>query len=146
VQQQYGSVSTMTFMPGGGGAVHAVADLSPAYDGDGAVSSWTRTIDFAGSTLTVHDVYATAADTNATFQIDVPLQPTISGQTATAGDLRVQVIAPANATLQAIDWTSVDSDFNSGWRIDVSGGSGEYIVVLSSASATGDEIFADGFE
>jgi hypothetical protein len=94
----------------------------------------------------VHDIYATAADTTATFQIDVPVQPTISGETATAGDLRVQVISPANATLTAVDWTTVDSDFNSGWRIDVSGGSGEYIVVLSPASATGDEIFADGFD
>jgi chitodextrinase len=56
------------------------------------------------------------------------------------------VIAPANATLRAIDWTTVDSDFNSGWRIDVSGGTGEYTVVLSSVSATGDEIFADGFD
>ena len=87
-----------------------------------------------------------AADTHATFQIDVPVQPTISGQTATAGDLRVQVLSPANATLQAIDWTTVDSDFNSGWRIDISGGNGEYIVVLGSAAASGDEIFADGFD
>lgn len=146
VPQQYGSVSAMTVTPGTGGAVHAVADLTPAYDGDGAVTSWTRTIDFAGSTLTVHDSYATASDTHATFQIDVPVQPAISGQNASAGDLRVQVISPANATLQAIDWTTVDSDFNSGWRIDVSGGSGEYIVVLSSAAATDDEIFADGFD
>jgi hypothetical protein len=146
VPQEYGSVSTMTVTPGAGGAVHAVADLSPAYEGDGAVNSWTRTIDFTGSTLTVHDAYATAADTHAVFQIDVPVQPTLSGQTASAGDLRVQVISPANATLQAIDWTTVDVDFNSGWRIDVSGGTGEYIVVLSSAAATGDEIFADGFD
>ena len=146
VSQEYGSVSTMTVTPGDSGAVHAVADLSPAYAGDGAVTSWTRTIDFAGSTLTVHDSYATASDTHATFQIDVPVQPTISGQTASAGDLRVQVLSPANATLQAIDWTTVDVDFNSGWRIDVSGGTGEYIVVLRSAGATGDEIFADGFE
>ncbi len=146
VPQQYGSVSTMSVTPGAGGAVHAVADLTPAYDGDGAVTSWTRTIDFTGSTLTVHDIYATAADTHATFQIDVPVQPTISGQTATAGDLRVQVLSPANATLQAIDWTTVDSDFNSGWRIDISGGNGEYIVVLGSAAASGDEIFADGFD
>jgi hypothetical protein len=146
VPQQYGSTSTMTFSTAAGGAVHAVGDLSPAYaDGD-AVDSWTRTIDFSGGSLTVHDNYATAADTHATFQIDVPVQPTINGATATAGDLRVQVVSPANATVQAIDWTTVDSDFNSGWRIDISGGTGEYVVVLSSGAATGDEIFADGFD
>ena len=146
VEQQYGSISTMTMTQGTGGAVHAVADLSPAYEGDGAVNSWTRTIDFAGSTLTVHDSYSTAADTHATFQVNVPVQPTISGQSASAGDLRVQVLSPANATLQAVDWTTVDADFNSGWRIDISGGTGDYVVVLSSAGATGDEIFADGFD
>ncbi|HJT98206.1 MAG TPA: hypothetical protein VJ696_07800 [Rhodanobacteraceae bacterium] len=146
VPQRYGSVSTMTYTPGGGGSVHAVADLAPAYEGSGAVTSWTRTIDFSGGTLTVHDVYATAGDTDATFQIDVPAQPTIDGLAATAGDLHVEVISPPDATLHAIDWTTVDGDFNSGWRIDVAGGSGEYVVVLSSGAATGDGIFADGFE
>jgi len=146
VPQRYGSVSAMTVMPGAGGAVHAVADLSPAYAGSGAVTSWTRTIDFGGGSLTVHDAYVTANDTDTTFQINVPVQPTIDGATAVAGDLLVQVISPSNATLQAIDWTSVDGDFNSGWRIDVSGGSGEYVVVLSSRAATGDGIFADGFD
>ena len=87
VPQEYGSVSTMTVTPGSGGAVHAVADLAPAYAGDGAVSSWTRTIDFAGSTLTVHDVYATAADTQATFQINVPV-PMSSMSLRCAGRLR----------------------------------------------------------
>ena len=46
----------------------------------------------------------------------------------------------------ASDNHDFDADFNSGWRIDVSGGTGEYIVVLSSAGATGDDIFADDFE
>ena len=95
----------------------------------------------------MHDSYATGANTQAIFQINVPVQPTISGLTATAGNLVDHAcVSPSNATLQAIDWTQVDSDFNSGWRIDVSGGAGDYVVVLSSAVQTGDEIFADGFE
>lgn len=126
--------------------MHAVADLTPAYAGNSAVASWTRAIDFVGSTLTVHDNYATGSGTTATFQINVPVHPTISGQTASAGDLRVHVISPANATLTAVDWTSVDGDFNSGWRIDVSGGSGEYIVELSPGSTLGDDIFAGTFD
>jgi hypothetical protein len=94
----------------------------------------------------VHDNYAVSSGTTATFQINVPVQPSINGQTATAGDLRVQVLSPSNATLTAVNWTTVDGDFNSGWRIDVSGGTGEYTVVLSPGSTTGDEIFAQGFE
>lgn len=114
--------------------------------GDPRVLSWTRTIDFSGATLTVHDQYATSADTDATFQIDVPVQPVISGNTATAGNLSITVLSPANATLQAVDWTAVDSDFNAGWRIDVSGGAGDYSVILGTPAGTGDEIFADGFD
>jgi hypothetical protein len=146
VPQREGTESTMTVTPGAGGDVQALADLTPAYGGDGAIESWTRSIDFSAGTLTVHDVYATASGTSATFQIDVPVQPTISANTASAGDLRVEVLSPPNATLTAVDWTTVDADFDSGWRIDVAGGSGEYVVVLSSGAATGDEIFADGFD
>lgn len=146
VPQRVNTYSTMTVTPGGGSTVHAVADLTPAYAGNSAVASWTRAIDFVGSTLTVHDNYATGSGTTATFQINVPVHPTISGQTASAGDLRVHVISPANATLTAVDWTSVDGDFNSGWRIDVSGGSGEYIVELSPGSTSGDDIFAGTFD
>jgi hypothetical protein len=146
VPQREGTESTMTVTPGTGGDVQAVADLTPAYGGSDAIDSWTRSIDFSAGMLTVHDVYATASDTSATFQIDVPVEPTISGNAASAGDLRVDVISPANATLSAIDWTTVDGDFNSGWRIDIGGGTGEYIVVLRSAAATGDAIFSDGFE
>ena len=57
-----GTVSTMAVTPGGGGTVHAVGDLTPAYDGDSAVQSWTRTIDFTGATLAVHDSYATGRE------------------------------------------------------------------------------------
>jgi hypothetical protein len=146
VPQREGTESTMTVTPETGGNVHAVADLTPAYGGNDAIGSWTRSIDFSAGTLTVHDVYATSSETNTTFQIDVPVEPTISGSTAIAGDLRVDVISPANATLTAIDWTTVDGDFNSGWRIDIGDGNGEYIVVLRSAAATGDAIFSDGFE
>lgn len=146
VPQVVGTTSTMSVTPVGGGAVHAIADLTPAYDGDPAVTSWTRTIDFSGAALDVHDSYETGAGTTATFQIDVPLQPSISGHTARAGNLLITVLSPANATMQAIDWTTVDGDFNSGWRIDVGGGAGDYEVLFETVQNTGDVIFTDGFE
>lgn len=145
VPQRTGTTSTMTVTPGDDGSVHAVADLTPAYDGDPAVQSWQRTIDFAGRTLTISDTFALGSGTQGIFQLDVPVQPTISGNTATAGALKIRVISPANATLSALDWTTLsDSDetYNSGWRIDVSGGTTGYVVELSA----GDGIFADGFE
>jgi len=137
-----GTYSTMTVTPGANGAVHAVANLTPAYNGDPAVTSWQRTIDFANYALTVSDAFALGSGTTATFQVNTPVQPLISGKTATAGDLHIRVLAPANATLTALDWTTVDaSEFNSGWRLDVGGGTTGYVVELSV-----DKIFADGFD
>jgi hypothetical protein len=143
VPQHEGTTSTMTVTPGSGGAVHAVADLTPAYAGDPAVASWQRTIDFAGHKLTVSDAFALGSGTSAIFQVDTPVQPVISGKTAQAGDLLIRVLAPANATLSTLDWTTqsdANETYNSGWRLDVAGGTSGYVVELSV-----DRIFADGF-
>ncbi|MCB1572221.1 MAG: hypothetical protein KDI72_14580, partial [Xanthomonadales bacterium] len=71
----------------------------------------------------------------AVFQVNVPVQPVINGNEAIAGALRLRVLAPAGASLSALDWTTRSEPggetFNSGWRIDVSGGSSEYRVELS---------------
>jgi hypothetical protein len=142
VEQHTDTTSTMNVTPGANGAVHALADLTPAYAGDPAVTSWQRTLDFADRILTIDDRFALGSNTQAIFQIDVPVQPTISGNTATAGALKIRVITPANATLSAVDWTGVDSDYLSGWRIDITGAATEYVVELSA----GDSIFADGFD
>jgi hypothetical protein len=145
VPQHEGSTSTMTVTPGTNGAVHAVANLTPAYDGDAAVTSWQRTIDFANHKLTVSDTFALGSGTQATFQVNVPVHPVISGNTATAGSLKIRVISPANATLSALDWSTqsdANETYNSGWRVDVHGGTTGYVVELSA----GDTIFANGFE
>jgi hypothetical protein len=144
VPQREGTTSTMTMTPGSGGAVHATADLTPAYAGDPALTSWQRTIDFAGHKLTVSDTFALGSGTSAIFQVDTPVQPIISGKTAQAGDLLIRVIAPASATLSALDWTTrsdANETYYSGWRLDVAGGTSGYVVELSA-----DKIFANGFD
>jgi hypothetical protein len=135
----------MTYTTGDGGAVHAVANLTPAYGGNSAVQSWQRTIDFANDAMTVQDDYATGSGTNAIFQVNTPARPVVNGHTATAGNLTITVLSPANATLTPVDWTTVDGDFNSGWRLDISGGNGQYIVELAGV-ATGDSVFDGDFE
>lgn len=142
VPQHEGTVSTMIVTPGANGAVHAVADLTPAYGGDPAVQSWQRTLDFASRTLTIDDRFTLGSGTQAIFEVNVPVQPSISGNTATAGALKLRVISPADATLHAVDWTTVDSDYLSGWRIDIGGGTTGYVVELGAD----DSIFGDGFE
>ncbi|HTI94969.1 MAG TPA: hypothetical protein VL425_00490 [Rudaea sp.] len=143
VPQHEGTTSTMTVTPGVNGAVHAVANLTPAYDGDPAVTSWQRTIDFAGHKLTVSDAFALGGGTSAIFQVDTPVQPVISGKTAQAGTLLIRVLEPANATLSALDWTTqsdANETYNSGWRLDIAGGTSGYVVELSV-----DRIFSNGF-
>lgn len=145
VPQRVGTTSTMAVTPGAAGAVHAEADLTPAYAGDSAVQSWRRTLDFAQGKLTIRDRYLLGANTRAVFQLNVPVQPTIAGNTAQAGALRIRVLAPANASLSALDWTTrsdADETFRRGWRLDVAGGADEYLVELEA----GDGIFADGFD
>lgn len=145
VPQRVGTTSTMAVTPGTGGAVHAEANLTPAYAGDAAVQHWQRTLDFANGKLTVHDRFTLGPNASAVFQINVPTRPVITGNTAQAGALRVRVLSPTNATLSALDWTTrtgTDETYHQGWRIDVAGGSDEYLVELDA----GDGIFADGFD
>jgi len=131
VHQCEGTTSTTTVTPGANGALSVVSNLTPAYAGNPAVVRWTRRLDFAARTLTVRDDYATGSGARAVFQLQVPVQPTVSGNTVTAGRLRVRVLQPASPTITLRNWNAVDAgEFTRGWRIDISGGSGVYQVEL----------------
>src|SRR3546814_13173180 len=83
------------------------------------------------SKLTVSDTFSRGTGTTATFQVNVPVQPTVNGREASAGRLHLRVLQPANATLNVRSWNSIDSgEYGKGWRIDVSGGSTGYVVEL----------------
>lgn len=134
VHQCEPSTSTMTVTPGANGALTVASDLTPAYRGNPALTRWTRNLDFANRKLTVRDNFVLPAGTTAFFQVQVPVQPTISGSTVTAGRLRVRVLEPANATIALRNWNAVNaSEFTKGWRIDIGGGTTTYLVELSEA-------------
>lgn len=131
VPQVMPTTSTLTLeATGPDGQVHAVADLTPAYGGDPAVRAWQRRIDFQDRVLTVQDSFAVSPGTRAVFQLNVPARPTIKGNTAVAGRLRMTVLSPAGASLTVVDWTAVDADYTSGWRIDVRGPGDRFVVRL----------------
>ena len=156
VPQKVGTVSTMTVTgTGAAGEVHAMANLTPAYGNSPGVQSWQRNIDFVNHILTVHDTFAVDSSTQGIFQLNVPVKPTISGNTATAGHLKITVLQPANATLSIVNWTGVNvpsygADYGSGYRLDVRGGATGYVVQLSTdlpvLDAPTAEIFASGFD
>lgn len=132
VHQCEPSTSTMTVTPGANGALTVVSNLTPAYGDNPAVGSWTRRLDFAARRLTVRDNFTLGSGTTAFFQVQVPVQPTVSGSTVTAGRLRVRVLEPANATIALRNWnTTNSSEFTKGWRIDIGGGTTTYLVELS---------------
>ncbi|WP_119718302.1 heparinase II/III family protein [Cognatilysobacter tabacisoli] len=131
VHQCTETVSTMSVTPGAAGALAATADLTPAYRGNSAVRRWERRLDFAGRKLTVRDAFELGAGTRAVFQLNVPTEPQVSGNEVISGRLRVRVLEPANATIRVHDWRGQDaSEFQRGWRIDVSGGNAGYLVEL----------------
>jgi hypothetical protein len=136
------STSAMTVVHQGD-TLHVAADLSPAYAASGLVPSWQRTLDFNARGLVVDDVYATASGVVAVFQVNVPVEPTVSGSSVVAGALRIVPEVPAQPTITVVDWHALDgSEFNSGWKVELGSGSGHYRVRLEPAAL----IFADGFE
>lgn len=137
IPQREGTTSTMTInsQNPATGAVNATANLTPAYAGNSNINSWTRTIDFAPSTrtLTVNDNFTVSAGTQGTFQVTVPTQPTVNGNTITAGGLTITVQAPANPTISVMNWVGSGIDtFSRGHRIEIRGpvGSGAFQVQL----------------
>ena len=136
IRQREPSTSSMqvTRMDAATGEVHARGDLSAAYAKAAGVNSWQREIDFVGGQLTVHDTFSKTADTDAIFQVNVPVQPVINGREARAGRLLIKVIQPEDAVLSTLDWSSLDkAEFRSGWRIDAKGSGDTFLVELSDA-------------
>ena len=126
------SRSTLTFTPGANGAFSAVADLTPVYRGNPALGNWQRRLDFSARKLVVRDQFRLGAGTRAIFQLNVPVQPKVEGFEVTAGRLKLRVLEPANAVISVHDWRTQDSsEFQRGFRIDVSGGDSTYVVELS---------------
>ena len=125
------------------GTLHVVANLTPAYSSSGVISNWQRTLDLDAFGLTVHDSWSAAGGVTAIFQIQTPEAPIVTANGIVAGALRIRPIVPANPTVTVLDWTTVDpTEFLSGYRIDLAGGSGTYEVRLELL----DALFADGFE
>jgi hypothetical protein len=118
------------------GEVHARGDLSAAYANGAGVNSWQREIDFVGGHLKVHDTFSKTADTEAVFQVNVPVQPVINGREARAGRLLIKVIQPEDAVLSTLDWSSLDkAEFRSGWRVDAKGSGDAFLVELSDGGS-----------
>ncbi|HNR91840.1 MAG TPA: heparinase II/III family protein [Dokdonella sp.] len=134
IRQREGTVSKLELvkLDTATGEVEAEADLTPAYGQGSGVSAWQRRVKFSGRHLRVHDTFRTVSGTRAVFQVNVPVKPVIGDREARAGKLRIEVVEPADATLTALDWSTLDAaEFRSGWRVDVEGSGNTFVVELS---------------
>jgi uncharacterized membrane protein len=130
-QREGSSKPTLSYTPGAGGAFSATANVTPIYAGNTAVSNWTRKVDFVGRKLTVTDNFALGSNTTATFQVNTPTQPTVSGNVITAGGIQIRVLSPANPTITLKNWSAQDAaEFKEGWRVDIGGSSSQYVVEI----------------
>lgn len=108
------------------GDVNVTGNITPAYKGNTAINTWIRNIAFSSAArmVTVTDNYSVAPGVQAIFQLNTPVQPTVSGNSITAGQLRVKVVTPANPIINVVSLAGH-------YRIDISGAAGTFVVQLS---------------
>lgn len=130
MRQRYGTTTVLNFTQNAAtGEFHITGDMTSLYSGAG-VSLWKRTIDFVNGVATITDTFATTGGTTAKFQLNVPGNATITGNVITTPNMKATVISPSNPTINIVNMTSIDGDFQQGQRVDISGGTLGYVVKL----------------
>jgi hypothetical protein len=138
---QANSTSTLA-LSDTGGVLTVDEDLSPAYaKSGGAVSKWTRKLVYTRSShsLEVHDTCAVGSGVKPVFQVIAPVQmsaPTVNGPEITWDNLKITQVAPALTSSnvpKVVELKSLDqSDFSSGYRIELTGADCEFKVTLEA--------------
>ena len=142
IAQVYGEAGMSSTILGASGDVNAQATLADIMGGN-TVETWERDVFFREGVLEVFDDYVVNSGTTATFQICMPNEPgTINGNEVLCGDLEVIVLDPPTATITSTEMSSEDPDYQSGWRLNISGGemdatTGRYEVELRSVGHSG---------
>ncbi|HEY5938355.1 MAG TPA: hypothetical protein VIU61_27070, partial [Kofleriaceae bacterium] len=141
VRQIASTTSKLLALHGGDGWVHAAADLTPAYKGHAAVQKIHREfIYLKPDVVIVFDRVQTASGTTQTWQLAAPVQPAVSGNTATISNaghsLKVTRVAPSAGSMSTYGYAQ-SSDFTGGHRLDLAlaGGDNRYLHVLAVDNA-----------
>jgi hypothetical protein len=139
--EQHNSTSTMNSSDADG-VLTIDEDLSPAYaKSGGAVTSWKRTLVYTRSAhkLEVHDTCVVGTNIKPVFQVISPVlttAPTVSDGVVTMGKLKVTQVAPAVSGSSAPKVVSLkslpDAEFESGYRLDLTGTGCEFKVTLEA--------------
>jgi hypothetical protein len=135
IRQVATTTSTVEALQEGPGWLHVAADLTPAYNGNAAVQNVQREMLYlAPDVIVVYDRVATAANTTQTWQLAAPVQPAISGNSATitSAGHSLAITKLSGGAMSTYDFRS-NADFTGGWRLDEtqSGGDRRYLHVMS---------------
>ncbi len=149
IGQSTGTTSKTVGMHAGDNWFYAAVDVTPAYRNNAAISNVQREMVFLKPNVVVlYDRVTTAPGTTQTWMMSSPVQPALSGATATlagAHSLRVERLVPASASGSVRNLAGV-SDYTGGYRFEetMPGGDVRYLHVLSldgaaaEATATND--------
>jgi hypothetical protein len=151
VKQPVGTESKMVALHRGEGWMHTAADLTPAYNGNAAVTKMEREIVFIEpNALVVFDRVSTPTNVKQVWQLNVPDMPTINGATAkmsSAGHTLTSLRLLPEAASPSVFSHATDSDFIKGYRLDESmtaGGSNQYMHVIWIDGDVGTAVIDDG--
>jgi hypothetical protein len=133
VRQVANTMSKMEALHKGDGWVYASADLTPSYDGNAAVQKVNRDIVYLlPDVVVVYD--RVQGGTAQTWQLAVPTQPAISGNTATVTNAghSLKVTKLGAGSFGTYSYRS-NADFTNGYRLDQTAGGGaqRFLNVLS---------------
>ena len=123
---QNDGTSTMTYTDSGD-QLQVVENLAAAYSSHASqVLAWKRTLGYTRSAhrLQVVDTCTVASGVQPVFQVNVPTKPTVSGGSAVASGLTITPTVPAGAVINVVDMHALNSDYGSGYRVDISYPSG----------------------
>ncbi len=155
IMQDVGTHNVIRFMSGGnaieqdestssktvnddGTVLQVDETLTPVYaNSGGKVTNWRRelTYDRSVHTLAVHDFCTIGGGVTPVWQLHTPAQPVAQGDGSyLAGDLRITPTLPASPTVNVISMQGLPgSDFDEGYRLDITGGAGcEFQVTLKA--------------
>lgn len=134
--QTFNTKSTLSYSTVGG-LLTVAEDLTPAYSGSGKVQSWKRTFNYQNDQLNIHDTCQVSAGIVPVFQVHTPVLPVVQpdGTTIKAGGLTITSTLPVVSKI--VSMSSVNSDFKSGYRVELTAQSGcEFNVTLQAGAVS----------
>ncbi len=148
IRQTYGSACEMGALANTAAYSYGLARVTPSYQGKTPVVRVEREFLLIkpGTLVLLDRVQTSGSGTQRIWTLNLPETPTVNGDrlTMVSGANRLDLIrlAPAGLSTRLVSWPTVNTDFNSGVRVDVADAVGDSSVFLNVLSTDGAVINA----